>query len=215
MSAADPDSNTQTGTKIGAKAGPETAAGGIASRSRRRAALWILPLETGGCGASAQSIAALRSPGFAPALSAEGIAFASSPRHADILLIAGPLSPASRDAVRRIVEAVPLPRAIVAVGDCAIDGCVFAGSPRITESVADELDANVEIAGCPPSPDAILAAINEAARLLAGAGAGGMPTDEDTAAGDDDVSDTSDGDDDTDDSGEVGETRRGEEGKVE
>ena len=150
------------------------------ARSRRRAALWVLPIETGGCGACAQSIAALRSPGFAPALGAEGIAFASSPRHADVLLIAGPLSAAARDAVRRVVEAVPLPRALVAVGDCAIDGCVFAGSPYIAASVAEDLDVNVEIAGCPPSPDAILAAIGEAARLLAGSGA--APADQETAA---------------------------------
>lgn len=179
-----------------------------ATRSRRRAALWILPLETGGCGASAQSISALRSPGFAPALSAEGIAFASSPRHADVLLIAGPLSTATRDAVRRIVEAAPLPRAIVAVGDCAIDGCVFAGSPRITESLAEELDVNVEIAGCPPSPDAILAAINEAARLLAGSN--NAHANEDTtaeSAKNDEAGDGGDVDDD-----EANEAPRDEEG---
>jgi formate hydrogenlyase subunit 7 len=137
--------------------------------SRRRRALTVLAIETGGCGACAQSIAALRAPGFAPALSAEGITFASSPRHADVLLVAGPLSAAARDAVQQIIEGAPLPRALVAVGDCAIEGCVFASSPHITTSVADDLDVNVEIAGCPPSPDAILAAIGEAARLLAGA----------------------------------------------
>lgn len=184
------------------------------SSSRRRAALWILPIETGGCGACAQSIAALRSPGFAPALSAEGIAFASSPRHADVLLVAGPLSVATRETVLRLVEAAPLPRAIVAVGDCAIDGCVFAGSPQIAQSVAEELDVNVEIAGCPPSPDAILAAINEASRLLAGAGA--TPTDEDAAAIDADAESTAaegevDGDD-SDDEGGADETPRDEEG---
>ena len=185
-----------------------------AAKPRRRAALWVLPLETGGCGASAQSIAALRSPGFAPALSAEGIAFASSPRHADVLLVAGPLSADARTAVRRLVEASPLPRAIVAVGDCAIDGCVFAGSQRITESLAEELDVNVEIAGCPPSPDAILAAINEAARLLAGsdtapaadAGANAYDTDEADAI------DEADDDGDDDEAAEADETPRDEEG---
>lgn len=204
---------------------PSTNANGNANaaRSRRRAALWVLPLETGGCGASAQSIAALRSPGFAPALSAEGIAFASSPRHADVLLVAGPLSAASREAVRRIVEAAPLPRAIVAVGDCAIDGCVFAGSPRITESLAEELDVNVEIAGCPPSPDAILAAINEAARLLAGsdtapaadaeaAAAGSEARDTDEADTIDEVDDDGADDDDDDEAAETDEMPRDEEG---
>lgn len=188
-----------------------------AIKSRRRAALWILPIETGGCGASAQSIAALRSPGFAPALSAEGIAFASSPRHADVLLVAGPLSASSRDAVRRIVEAAPLPRAVVAVGDCAIDGCVFAGSPRITASLAEELDVNVEIAGCPPSPDAILAAINEAARLLAGSDTAPAADEAAMAADDAGATDASsdEADDNDDDGDEADETPRDEEGDEE
>lgn len=178
-------------TSANANASTSTSAN-TGARTRRRAALWVLPIETGGCGACAQSIAALRSPGFAPALGAEGIAFATSPRHADVLLVAGPLSAAARDAVRRVVEAAPLPRALVAVGDCAIDGCVFAGSPQITASVAEDLDVNVEIAGCPPSPDAILAAIGEAARLLAGAGA--TPADQEPAT----AEGAGDGDDDGD-----------------
>lgn len=178
MTAPNTNSNAGTGATTSASASADAGA-----RPRRRAALWVLPIETGGCGACAQSIAALRSPGFAPALGAEGIAFASSPRHADVVLIAGPLSAEARESVRRVIEAVPLPRALVAVGDCAIDGCVFAGSPHITASVAEDLDVNVEIAGCPPSPDAILAAIGEAARLLAGASTASAAEQSDAAEG--------------------------------
>jgi NADH:ubiquinone oxidoreductase subunit B-like Fe-S oxidoreductase len=54
----------------------------------------------------------------------------------------------------------------VAVGDCAIDGGVFAGAAHLVQSPAEALDVNVEIAGCPPSPESILAAISEAAQLL-------------------------------------------------
>ncbi len=193
-----PNTNASASSNTSASADTDT-------RTRRRSALWVLPIETGGCGACAQSIAALRSPGFAPALGAEGIAFASSPRHADVLLISGPLSAVAREAVRRVVEAAPLPRALVAVGDCAIDGCVFAGSPGISNSLAEDLDVNVEIAGCPPSPDAILAAIGEAARLLAGSGA--------AAAGDEASAAAEDAGDDVDEADETSTDPDDEEGQ--
>ena len=134
---------------------------------RAPATIAVLPLETGGCGACSQSLYALLAPRYAAELGAQGITFARSPRHADILLLCGPMTNASRAAVRRLAEAVPEPRALVAVGDCAITGCVFSGSPHLGVPPADDLDANVEIAGCPPSPSSILAAIAEAAQLLA------------------------------------------------
>lgn len=135
--------------------------------SRAPATIAALPLETGGCGACAQSLYALLAPRYAAELAAQGITFARSPRHADILLLCGPMTTASRAAVRRVVETLPEPRVLIAVGDCAITGCVFSGSPYLSIPPADDLDANVEIAGCPPSPSSILAAIAEAAQLLA------------------------------------------------
>jgi Ni,Fe-hydrogenase III small subunit len=134
----------------------------------RQAAVWVLPLESGGCGATLQSIFALQAPRYAAELRAAGVSFARSPRHADIVLIAGPLSQTAREPFARMLAAVPQPRALVAVGNCAIDGCVFAASPHITAHPAEELDAHVEVGGCPPAPSAILAAIVEAKRLLAG-----------------------------------------------
>ncbi|MGZ3636856.1 MAG: NADH-quinone oxidoreductase subunit B family protein [Ktedonobacterales bacterium] len=141
------------------------------TRPRRQAAVWVLPVTTGGCGACHQSITALLAGRYAPKLSAQGINFARSPRHADILLITGPLTAAARAEARAFVEAAPQPRALVAVGNCAIDGCVFRGSPHLVASTAEELDVNVEIAGCPPAPAAILAAIAEASELIATAAA--------------------------------------------
>ena len=156
---------------------------------RAPATVAVLPLETGGCGACAQSLYALRAPRYAAELSAQGITFARSPRHADILLLCGPMTITSRTAVRRVIEALPEPRALIAVGDCAITGCVFSGSPYLSTPPADDLDANVEIAGCPPSPSSILAAIAEAAQLLADSSA----TD---AAAAQDAPDAADGEDD-------------------
>ncbi len=148
-----------------------------ASRPRRQAAVWVLPVAVGGCGACHQSIMALLAGRYAPKLSAQGISFARSPRHADILLITGPLTTAAQAEARAFVEAVPQPRALVAVGNCAIDGCVFRDSPHLVASAAEELDVNVEIAGCPPAPAAILAAIAEASELIASAAVADATTD--------------------------------------
>lgn len=131
----------------------------------------VLPIFAGGCGACMQSVLALQAPRYAAELRARQIAFARSPRHADILLITGPITHGSLDELRRYIEETPEPRALVAVGDCAIDGGDFKGSPDLVASVAEALDVHVEIAGGPPAPSAILAAIVEAAGLLASADA--------------------------------------------
>jgi formate hydrogenlyase subunit 7 len=136
-------------------------------RDSRRGAVAVLPVAAGGCLACAQSVDALQATRYAAALRERGISFTRSPRHADIVLISGTVTTASLDALRRYLDAVPQPRALIAVGDCAIDGGVFAGAQGLVDSPAEALDVNVEIAGCPPSPTAILTAIGEAAQLLA------------------------------------------------
>jgi formate hydrogenlyase subunit 7 len=136
-------------------------------RDSRRGAVAVLPVAAGGCLACAQSVDALQGTRYAAALREQGISFTRSPRHADIVLISGTVTTASLDALRRYLDAVPQPRALIAVGDCAIDGGVFAGAQGLVDSPAEALDVNVEIAGCPPSPTAILTAIGEAAQLLA------------------------------------------------
>lgn len=136
-------------------------------RDSRRGAVAVLPVAAGGCLACAQSVDALQATRYAAALREQGISFTRSPRHADIVLISGTVTTASLDALRRYLDAVPQPRALIAVGDCAIDGGVFAGAQGLVDSPAETLDVNVEIAGCPPSPTAILTAIGEAAQLLA------------------------------------------------
>lgn len=136
-------------------------------RVKGRSTVWLYSAETGGCGACAQSIAALQAPRYAGSLRAQGISFARSPRHADIVLLSGALTAASRPSVQALLDGIPQPHALVAVGDCALNGCVFSGSAALAESAAEALDVNIEIGGCPPSPETILVAIAEAAQVLA------------------------------------------------
>jgi Ni,Fe-hydrogenase III small subunit len=138
-----------------------------AAQGTQRATVSVLPLAAGACGACAQSVYALLAPRFSADLEARGITFTRNPRFADVVLVTGVMTEQGRAAITAVLDSVPQPRAIVAVGSCAIDGDVFRGSPALVASVADELDVNVEIAGCPPAPTAILAAIVEAAQLLA------------------------------------------------
>ncbi|HEV8192405.1 MAG TPA: hypothetical protein VGP82_13145 [Ktedonobacterales bacterium] len=137
-------------------------------RAARRMSLWVLPLTVGACGASIQSIFALQAPRYASAMRQHNISFARSPRHADVVLVAGALTRGTLGQVRRLLAGVPQPRAIIVVGNCAINGCIFQGSSRLVVNAAERLSANVEIAGCPPAPEAILSSIITARRLLAG-----------------------------------------------
>ena len=134
----------------------------------RRAPAWVTSLHSGGCSACAQSIAALQAPRYARSLRIHGITLARSPRHSNVLLLCGALTEQARLALAPLIEGTPRPRALVAVGDCARNGCVFAGSPALTIPIAQAFEVNVEIGGCPPAPESILAAITEAQRLLAG-----------------------------------------------
>lgn len=134
----------------------------------RRKSVWVTSLHSGGCSACAQSIAALEAPRHARSLRAHGITLARSPRHSNVLLLCGALTEQARLALAPLIEGTPRPRALVAVGDCALNGCVFAGSPALTVPIAQAFEVNIEIGGCPPAPEAILTAIAEAQRMLAG-----------------------------------------------
>ncbi len=127
-------------------------------------AVWCMTLNMGSCNGCDQQIQALLAPRYQ--LARRGITYATSPRHADIILLTGALTQRSLEAVRRVIAQVPDPHAIIAVGDCVLNGSVFAGSPDIIPNAADLLGVNVEIAGNPPTPSQILRAVEEAARLL-------------------------------------------------
>ncbi|HWM47005.1 MAG TPA: NADH-quinone oxidoreductase subunit NuoB [Xanthobacteraceae bacterium] len=81
-----------------------------------------------------------------------GIKFAASPRHADVLLVTGPVTKNMKVALERTYAATPDPKWVVAVGDCAAGCGVFAGSYAVVGSVADVLPVDLHIKGCPPKP---------------------------------------------------------------
>ncbi len=134
----------------------------------RRSAMWVAGLHSGGCSACAESVAALEAPRYTQRLRAQGITLARLPRQSDIILLSGALTAKAHASVSALLDGTPRPRALVAVGDCAINGCVFAGSPQLIAPLAQVFAVNVEIGGCPPAPQAIIEAIAQAQRLLQG-----------------------------------------------
>jgi len=85
-----------------------------------------------------------------------GLRFVASPRHADVLLVTGPVALNMREALRRTYDATPAPKWVVASGACAADGHVFAGSYAIAGGAAGVIPVDLLIPGCPPSPAALL-----------------------------------------------------------
>jgi len=85
-----------------------------------------------------------------------GMRFVASPRHADVLLVTGPVTANMREALERTYAATPAPKWVVAVGDCARDGGVFSGSYACVGGVSAVLPVDLHIHGCPPSPTVLL-----------------------------------------------------------
>ena len=85
-----------------------------------------------------------------------GIRFVASPRHADVLTVTGPVTKNMAEALRRTYEAMPHPKWVVAIGDCARDGGCFAGSYAVLGGAHHVVPVDLHIPGCPPSPTAIL-----------------------------------------------------------
>lgn len=98
---------------------------------------------------------------FGPVYDAEryGARLVASPRHADALLVTGPVTRNMAEPLRRAFEATPEPRVVVAVGDCARNCGVFAGAYGVVGAVGDIVPVDVEIAGCPPRPEDIVAGL--------------------------------------------------------
>ncbi|MGK4580219.1 NADH-quinone oxidoreductase subunit B family protein [Kitasatospora sp. HPMI-4] len=98
---------------------------------------------------------------FGPVYDAEryGARLVASPRHADVLLVTGPVTRNMADPLRRTFEAMPQPRLVVAVGDCALNCGEFAGAYGIEGPVSDVVPVDVAVLGCPPEPAAIVAGL--------------------------------------------------------
>ncbi len=119
--------------------------------------LAILQVSAGGCGGCAMEVQALS--GMAYQMERHGLQFVSNPRHADVLLVTGPLTHAMRAAMEDAWTAMPDPKWVVAVGGCAIDGGLFAGSYAVEGGIGAVLPVDIAIPGCPPPPAAILTAL--------------------------------------------------------
>ncbi|MEF8706401.1 MAG: formate hydrogenlyase [Candidatus Accumulibacter sp. UW27] len=122
-------------------------------------ALAIREVDAGSCNGCELEINALNNPYYN--LEGLGIRFVASPRHADLLLVTGPVSRHMEPALRRTWEATPEPRLVVAVGDCAGDGDggIFGESYASCGRVANVIPVDLTIAGCPPPPIDILRGI--------------------------------------------------------
>ena len=120
-------------------------------------ALAIRHVDAGSCNGCELEIHALNNPYYN--LEGLGIKFVASPRHADLLLVTGPVSRNMEEALRRTYEATPAPKLVVAVGDCGCDGGIFGESYASRGRVANVIPVDVAVPGCPPAPVAILQAI--------------------------------------------------------
>ncbi len=119
--------------------------------------LSIRQVDAGSCNGCELEIHALNNAFYD--LERFGFHFVASPRHADVLLVTGPVTKNMREALRRTYEATPDPKWVVAVGDCAFNGGLFAGSYAVEGGVASVLPVALHIKGCPPSPRDLLSGL--------------------------------------------------------
>ena len=135
-------------------------------RARLGRSLAIREVDAGSCNGCELEIHALNNPFYD--LERFGIRFVASPRHADVLLVTGPVTANMREALLRTYQATPDPKWVVAVGECAFNCGVFAGSYALAGRVADVVPVDPHIRGCPPSPrellQGLLALLETAAR---------------------------------------------------
>src|ERR1700690_1779295 len=120
-------------------------------------ALCIRHIDAGSCNGCELEIHALNNPIYN--LEGLGIRFVASPRHADLLLVTGPVARNMALALRRTYEATPDPKLVVAVGDCGCHGGIFGESYASCGRVANVIPVDIAVPGCPPSPQRILAGI--------------------------------------------------------
>lgn len=126
--------------------------------------LAIRHLVCGSCNGCEHELNLLEGPDYD--ISAHGWRLTASPRQADVVTVTGPMTDAMREAAARTLEAVPEPKLVVAVGDCALGAGPFAHGEATGRGAGIELGMTVAVPGCPPSPDAIVAALRRAAEEL-------------------------------------------------
>ncbi len=125
-----------------------------AARRRLGRSLAIRAVDAGSCNGCELEINALSNAFYD--LERYGLHIVASPRHADVLLVTGPVTKNMREALERTYRATPDPKWVVAVGDCAVDGGMFAGSYAVAGGVGAVVPVDLHLRGCPPSPAEIL-----------------------------------------------------------
>jgi Ni,Fe-hydrogenase III small subunit len=125
-----------------------------AARRRLGHSLAVREVDAGSCNGCELEIHALNNAFYD--LERFGIRFVASPRHADVLLVTGPVTHNMRMALERTYAATPDPKWVVALGDCALDGGLFKGSYAVLGGVSSVVPVDLHIAGCPPRPEQIL-----------------------------------------------------------
>src|SRR5450432_4169043 len=124
------------------------------ARRRFGRSLAIRELDAGSCNGCELEIHALNNAFYD--IERFGLRFVASPRHADVLMVTGPVTKNMREALERTYHAVPNPKWVVAIGDCGRDGGCFAGSYAVVGGVAEVIPVDLHIPGCPPTPMAML-----------------------------------------------------------
>jgi Ni,Fe-hydrogenase III small subunit len=124
------------------------------ARARLGRSLSIRQVDAGSCNGCELEIHALSNAFYD--LERLGLRFVASPRHADVLMVTGPVTKNMREALLRTYMATPDPKWVVAIGNCAVDGGLFAGSYAVAGGVKDAIPVDLHIPGCPPTPLGIL-----------------------------------------------------------
>ena len=122
-----------------------------------RGSIQVRHVDAGSCNGCEIEVASA----FGPVYDLEryGVRLVASPRHADVLLVTGPVTHNMRDPLLKAYEAMPAPKRVVALGDCARDCGIFAGAYGVFGAVSDVVPVDVSVSGCPPTPEAIIAAL--------------------------------------------------------
>ncbi|RLE56600.1 MAG: NADH-quinone oxidoreductase subunit B [Thermoprotei archaeon] len=132
---------------------------------------WILHFNTGACNACDIEVLAALTPRFD--VERFGILLKGSPRHADILVVTGPVTRQCAPRLRRIYEQMPEPKFVIAVGTCACSGGAFQGCYGVLGGVDKVIPVDMYIPGCPPRPDAIVEGIAKLLEKLRRGGSSG------------------------------------------
>ena len=125
----------------------------LAKWSRKRSP-WVFHVNASSCNGCDIELVASLTPRYD--IERFGVVLVPSPRHADILLVTGVVSPQTKDRLLRVYEQMPEPRIVVAIGACALSGGVFQGCYNAGQGIDSVLPVDLYIPGCPPRPEAII-----------------------------------------------------------